>query len=96
MIKHVVCFRLTDKSEEMLDKTKRILLSMKENVPTVCAIEVGVDFLGSPRSFDIYLGVVLDSREVLDEYQNDTYHVEVVKKHMHAVAEQSIAVDFDI
>lgn len=96
MIKHVVCFRLTDKSEEMLDKTKRILLSMKENVPTVCDIEVGVDFLGSPRSFDIYLGVVLDSREVLDEYQNDTYHVEVVKKHMHAVAEQSIAVDFDI
>lgn len=96
MIKHVVCFRLTDKSEEMLDKTKRILLSMKENVPTVRDIEVGVDFLGSPRSFDIYLGVVLDSREVLDEYQNDTYHVEVVKKHMHAVAEQSIAVDFDI
>lgn len=96
MIKHIVCFKLTDKSEEMLDKTRRILLSMKENVPTVKDIEVGVDFLRSPRSFDIFLAVTLESREVLDEYQNDTYHVEVVKRHMHAVAEQSVAVDFDI
>lgn len=96
MIKHIVCFKLSDTSDEMLDKTKRILLSMKENVPTVRDIEVGVDFLGSPRSFDVFLGVVLDSREALDEYQNDTYHVEVVKKHMHAVAEKSISLDFDI
>ncbi len=96
MIKHVVCFKLKEKNDAVIKKTKDLLLSMKENVPTVREIEVGNDFLASARSFDIYLGVVLDSRDVLDEYQNDPYHVNVVKKHMHSVSEQSISVDFDI
>ena len=96
MIKHIVCFKLKDNSEEMLSKTKLVLMSMKDNVPTVKDIEVGVDFLHSPRSYDIFLAVTLESREALDEYQNDEYHVEVVKKHMHAVMESSVALDFDI
>ena len=33
MIKHVVCFKLAKPSEELLKKTKEILLSMKGNVP---------------------------------------------------------------
>ncbi len=96
MIKHIVCFKLKDNSEEMLSKTRLILLSMRDNVPTVKDIEVGVDFLHSPRSYDIYLAVTLESRDVLDEYQKDTYHVEVVKKHMHQVMESSVAIDFEI
>lgn len=96
MIKHIVCFKLKDNSEEMLSKTKLVLMSMKDNVPTVKDIEVGVDFLHSPRSYDIFLAVTLESREALDEYQKDTYHVEVVKRHMHAVMESSVALDFDI
>lgn len=96
MIKHIVCFKLKDNSEEMLNKTRLILMSMKDNVPTVKDIEVGVDFLHSPRSYDIFLSVTLDSREALDDYQKDTYHVEVVKKHMHQVMESSVALDFDI
>lgn len=96
MIKHIVCFKLKDNSEEMLNKTRLILMSMKDNVPTVKDIEVGVDFLHSPRSYDIFLSVTLDSRDALDEYQMDTYHVEVVKKHMHQVMESSVALDFDI
>ena len=96
MIKHIVCFKLKDTSEEMLNKTRLVLMSMKDNVPTVKDIEVGVDFLRSPRSYDIFLAVTLDSREALDEYQKDTYHVEVVKKHMNQVMESSVALDFDI
>ena len=96
MIKHVVCFKINNKTDELLKETKNILLSMKENVPTVREIEVGIDFLGSPRSYDVYLSVVLDSKEALDVYQNDAYHVDVVKKHMHAICESSIAIDFEI
>ncbi len=50
MIKHIVCFKLSDNSEEMLNKTKDILLSMNGKVPMLRGIEVGVDFLHSPRS----------------------------------------------
>ncbi len=94
MIKHIVCFKLTDNSEQMLEKTKDILLSMQGNVPLLRGIEVGVDFLHSPRSYDIILQVLLDDAKALDDYQNDDYHCNVVKKHMHAVAESSVAIDY--
>lgn len=96
MIKHVLSFKLSEPTEENIIETAGILRSMKGNVPMIKDIEVGCDFLHSGRSYDICLIVTLDSREALDEYQRDPYHVEVVKRHMHAVAEKSVAVDFDI
>ena len=94
MIKHIVCFKLKDNSEANCLKTTEILLSMEGKVPTLRGIEVGVDFLHSDRSYDIILQVLLDSPEALEEYQNDPYHCGVVKKHMHAVREASVAVDY--
>ena len=41
------------------------------------------------------LEVVLDNAEALEQYQNDPYHCSVVKKHMHAVRESSIAIDYE-
>ena len=49
MIKHTVCFKLKDNSDEMINKTVDILRSMDGNVPMLKGIEVGRDFLGSPR-----------------------------------------------
>ena len=94
MIKHIVCFKL--KEGESPEKAKEVLLSMKGNVPMLIDIEVGVDKLHSPRSYDVYLAVVLESMEKLSEYQVDEYHCNVVKKHMHAVTMSSVAIDFEI
>lgn len=94
MIKHIVCFKLSDKNDKT--KAKEILLSMKENVPSVIDIEVGCDFLSSERSYDIILQVTLASKDELEIYQNDKYHVEVVKSFMHKAAKASIAVDYEI
>lgn len=96
MIKHTVCFKLKDNSEEMCDKTAEILRSMQGNVPMLRGIEVGTDFLHSARSYDIILTVTLDDEKALDDYQNDDYHCNVVKKHMHSVIESSVAVDYVI
>ncbi len=96
MIKHTVCFKLKDNSEAECKKAKDILLSMDGNVPLLRGIEVGIDFLHSPRSYDIILQVLLDDEKALEDYQNDEYHCSVVKKHMHAVAESSIAIDCTI
>lgn len=94
MIKHIVCFKLKDHSEENKAKAKEVLLSMKGNVPMLRNIEVGVDFLGSARSYDVILQVELDDATALDAYQEDPYHVDVVKKHMHSVTETSVAIDY--
>jgi hypothetical protein len=94
MIKHVVCFKL--KEGESVEKAKEVLLSMQGNVPMMRGIEVGIDLLKSARSFDVYLSVLLDDMKSLEDYQNDPYHVNVVKKHMHAVVEKSVALDFEV
>lgn len=94
MIKHVVVFKL--KEGEDPQKAKEVLLSMKDNVPMLRAIEVGVDKLHSARSFDVILSVVLDDMVALEDYQKDGYHCSVVKEHMHKVVEKSVAIDYEI
>lgn len=96
MIKHTVCFKLKDNSPEECNKAAQILRSMNGNVELLRGIEVGVDFLHSPRSYDIILQVLLDDEKALEEYQKDEYHCSVVKKHMHSVAESSVAIDFKL
>ncbi len=95
MIKHIVCFMLKDKSEENCRKARDVLASMKGNVEMLRDIKVGVDFLHSDRSCDVVLEVVVDDREALEAYQNHPYHVNVVKKHMHAVRESSVSADYE-
>ena len=94
MIKHIVCFKLNE--GESPEKAKEVLLSMKGNVPMLKGIEVGIDKLHSARSYDVILSVVLDDMQALADYQQDAYHVNVVKKHMHAVTKTSVAIDYDI
>lgn len=96
MIKHTVCFKLKDNSPEECNKAAQILRSMEGNVELLRGIEVGVDFLHSPRSYDIILQVLVDDEKALEEYQKDEYHCSVVKKHMHSVAESSVAIDFKL
>ncbi len=93
MIKHIVCFKLKDNSENACKETADILKSMEGRVPQLKSIEVGIDFLHSQRSYDIILQVTVDDEKALEAYQNDPYHCGVVKKHMHSAAESSVAVD---
>lgn len=96
MIKHIVLFKLADNSPENCEKTREILLSMDGKVDLLRGITVGVDKLHSARSYDIALEVILDNMDALEVYQKDPYHCDVVKEHMHKVAEKSVAIDFDL
>lgn len=94
MVRHIVLFKLKDTSAENIEKTRDILLSMQGKVPQVKKLEVGCDFLHSPRSYDIALTVTVEDEKALDDYQKDPYHCAVVKTHMHAVREASVAADY--
>lgn len=96
MVRHIVCFKLAESTPETRATARDILLSMCGKVPTAQHIEVFLDELHSARSFDVMLQVDVQSFEALDQYQNDPYHCNIVKKHMHAVAAQSIALDFEL
>ena len=92
-MKHVICIKLKDNSDEHLNKVKELLLSMKGRVPMLEDIWVGTDYLHSPRSFDIVMVAELTSKEVLDDYQKDPYHDGVVKAYLSTAAEKIIAID---
>ncbi len=94
MVKHTVCFKLKEGEDAVY--AVQLLKTMREKVPTVIDLEAGVDFLHSERSYDIILTVTLKDKKALEEYQNDPYHCEVIKTHMHKVRESSVAIDIEI
>ena len=96
MVKHVVCFKLNNSTNEEKNSAKEILMSMKGKVPTVIDIEVGTDFLCSSRSYDVFLVVTLKDKVALEEYQADAYHCDIVKTYMHAHVSSSVAIDYEL
>lgn len=94
MVKHIVCFKLAEPTEKLVGDTLSVLRSMVGKVPSARDIQVHADELHSQRSYDIILEVLVDDWAALDVYQSDPYHCNIVKKHMHAVASSSIALDF--
>lgn len=95
MVKHIVNFKLAEPSEAACNRAREVLLSMIGNVPSIREIQVGVDFLHSERSYDLYLSVVVDDKAALEEYADDPYHCKVVKTHMRAVCASTVTVDFE-
>lgn len=95
MIKHVVCYKLKDSSLESRNKTKEVLMSMVGKVKHFNSITVGIDCLGIERSYDIVLEMTFNSFDDMEQYQKDPYHVEVVKKYMHAARLTSVSVDYE-
>lgn len=96
MIKHIVCFKLKDNSPKSCEKAAEVFRSMDGKVPMLRSIQVDIDFLHSPRSYDIVLETTFDDEEALNHYQNDPYHCDVVKKYIHSVQETSVAIDYKL
>ncbi|WP_342439537.1 Dabb family protein [Paenibacillus sp. FSL L8-0436] len=95
MIKHIVFFKLKDRSPEKVEATVQVLRNMEGRIPQLLSIEVGADLIHSERSFDIALVTVVASMEDLQAYQVHPAHKEVIA-HINEVKELSIAVDYEI
>lgn len=96
MVKHIVCFKLAEPTEKLIEETLILLRSMTGKVPSAIEVQAHADELHSARSYDIILEVLVENWEMLDVYQNDPYHCNIIKKHMHSVAQSSIALDFTV
>lgn len=96
MIKHVVFFKLKNNDSDECMRAKEVLLSMKDHIPYIRDIKAGVDFLRSERSFDVILEVTLDDKKALDDYQDNPYHVNIVKTYIQAIRTDSASVDYEI
>ncbi len=93
MIKHIVLFKLKDNSKENKKLLQQKLMQMKDEIWVLKNIEVGINFLDSPRAYDIALLTDFETKEDLDIYQEHPYHVEI-KEFIKEVTIDSKVVDF--
>ena len=94
MVKHIVMFKLEKKSQESVDQAMMALNSLRGNIETLKYLELGNDFLGSERSYDIVLTAHFDDRDGLKTYASHKNHLPVVDK-MRSLCSASIVVDYE-
>ena len=93
MIKHIVLWELEDKTQADANaaKMKEQLEALVGQAPGLLSAHVSRSFAG----YDVALIAELESREALEAYQKNAYHVEKVKPYIHAVRSGSATVDYE-
>src|SRR5690606_25336691 len=92
MLTHVVCFKFDDL--QTAEDVKARLQAMAERIPSLRAIEAGVDVLRSPRSYDVALITRFDDLAGLEAYQVHPVHQEVVE-FIKPRSRGAVSVDFE-
>ncbi len=95
MVTHLVLFRLKSDApataaQEMIDR----LRSMAGKIPTLQAMEAGINGYASERSYDVALITRFASWEDLDAYRTHPVHRDVVS-FITQYVEKSRVVDFE-
>ena len=79
MIVHIVMFKFKEENKaENIAKAKAMLEALVEKIEPLKLMEVGVDFNGSERAFDLSLYSTFETKEGLTEYAVHPAHLEVV------------------
>lgn len=91
MFVHVVFFRFHD--ESAAPEAKRRLESMLGRVPTLRALEVGIDMLHTERSWQMTLRTEFDDQDGYNAYAVDAVHQEVLSW-LKTVVQASATVDY--
>lgn len=94
MIRHIVLFKIKDEFKAEIPQLVKNFYGMKGRIEGMTDLDAGADFLGSPRSYDLALTTVFDTREHFDAYAGHPVHAPV-KKRMHEVMESSVACDYE-
>jgi hypothetical protein len=95
MVKHIVMFKLADKTTKNMERAVDSLRGLEGKIETLQSIEIGTDFLESDRSYDIVLTAYFKDQDGLNIYANHENHLPVVKT-MRSLCSSSVVVDYEI
>ncbi len=80
MIVHIVLFKFNDENKDQnIKKTVQLLQQLPNKIKQLKTLEIGVNFDEAPRAMDLSIYTKFDSKEDLDIYANDEYHLEVIE-----------------
>jgi len=94
MLKHMVMFKLRNKTNENMEEAITALKGMEGKIEPLNSIEVGADITHSERSYDIVLTTHFDSQEDLKLYADHPHHQPVLKT-MRALCSKMAVVDYE-
>ncbi|MGP0564609.1 Dabb family protein [Nitrospina sp. P1_D6] len=95
MVKHIVMFKLKEKTPENVDALVEALNGMQGQIDTLRFIEVGRDFKESERSFDVVLTTHFDDRKGLESYARHPVHQPVIQL-ARELCHPTVVVDYEI
>ena len=93
MVKHIVMWTLHDKKDAL--EVKNTLEALKDKVPSILEIEVGIDFNQSEASADVVLYSTFENSAGLEAYQAHPDHQAVLPM-MKRVTSSRKVVDYEI
>ena len=93
MIKHIVMYRLKDRTRQNADALCEKFMSMQGKIDVLRHIEAGVDEVRSDRGVDVVLVCRFDSMEDMEIYKTHPVHLPVMA-YVREVVEKSHSVDF--
>ena len=93
MFKHIVMIKL--KNREEAKPVEAMLIGLKQKISVLRSLEVGLDELYSPRSYDLVLTTSFDHKEDYFIYDQHADH-QPVKEKIQAVSESVFTVDYTI
>lgn len=95
MIKHIVMFKLKERSPENMKNLASALNGMKGQIETLSFLEVGENFKGSDRSFDLVLTTHFENRQGLEAYAEHKVHQPVIQL-ARSLCFQTVVVDYEL
>lgn len=99
MIKHIVMWKLPEekdglKKEEIAMKIKTSLETLPAKIDEIVTLQVGIDFNGSEKAYDVCLVTDFKTKEDLDAYQKNEHHL-AVATYIRAVNVGRVVVDYE-
>ncbi|MBP0962844.1 MAG: Dabb family protein [Oscillospiraceae bacterium] len=93
MIRHIYLINLKEGADVQAAIDK--MMSLKEHIPYMKAIECGVDFKGDSNSWQVCEMCTFETREDFVKFGSDPYHAEV-RKYMANMIAQGAKIDYEI
>ncbi len=99
MVKHIVMWKLKDaaegaRREQNAQRLKEKLEALRQTIPEIRGLEVGLNINPSPEAFDVVLVSEFEDQAALAAYQNHPEHRRLISEFLEKVRSEKRVVDY--
>jgi flavin reductase (DIM6/NTAB) family NADH-FMN oxidoreductase RutF len=95
-IKHVVLFKLKERTPQNINAIQTALNGLVGTIPQIRELETGVNIVESERAYDLALVTRFDSLDDMRAYQTHPEHVNVIEQVIKPLSASIVAADYEV